>query len=301
MRKIVVTGASSFIGVHLIKELMRSANTEVYAVVRPRSSNMWRLPQAPNLNIIELDMNRIGHLPEKIDGEIDAFYHLAWEGTRAPYRDDSELQKNNMECSMEAAKAAIHLHTKMFLGSGSQAEYGKVTGRICEADEAHPVTAYGVMKSNTYKQLEPIFKKNNIRFYWVRIFSVFGTYDYSKTLIMSSIEKMKKNETLELTECIQDWDYVYIKDVANALRLFSEKNADSGIYNIASGNVRKLRDFVMELKEILHSDSEIRFGAVPYGPEGVVNLCPIVDKIQNQLGWKAETGFSKGIKEMLNK
>ena len=70
---------------------------------------------------------------------------------------------------------------------------------------------------------------------------------------------------------------------------------------MASGRVRPLKKFVLEMKEILHSESEIQFGAVPYGPAGPVNLCPDVSKIKRQLKWQAKTKFDEGIEEILKK
>ena len=187
------------------------------------------------------------------------------------------------------------------MGSGSQAEYGIVKEVVSEADEAKPTTAYGKMKKQTYDALKEYFANTSVKLYWVRIFSVFGPEDYEGTLIMSSLDKMQKNEPLQLTECIQKWDYIYIRDVADALTGFLAGQAEAGIYNVASGRVRPLKEFVLEMKEILHSESEIQFGAVPYGPAGPVNLCPDVSKIKRQLKWQAKTKFDEGIEEILKK
>ena len=72
------------------------------------------------------------------------------------------------------------------------------------------------------------------------------------------------------------------------------QKCESGVYNLASGKILPLKDFVIKLKDILGSSSELRFGAIPHGPSGPVDLKPDVRKIL-QTGWSAQTDFKEGI------
>ncbi len=178
MKKVVVTGATSFIGVHIIKEYLKN-NCEVIAVVRPNSKNLSRLSKNNLLTVVEMDMENIEQLIKKFNNKkIDVFYHLAWEGVRAPYRDDAILQNENYICAVKAMKTAKGLGCDIFIGSGSQAEYGKCIGKIDENYPAAPVTEYGKAKLKTYEKLKILAKENNIKFIWARVFSVYGIYDY---------------------------------------------------------------------------------------------------------------------------
>ena len=295
---IIVTGATSFIGVHLINELL-DKECIIYAIVRPNSINIQRLPKSDKLKIIELDMTDYERLTQFVENA-DVFYHFAWEGVRAPHRDDEDLQKNNYDCSVNAMKVAVKLGVKLFIGSGSQAEYGKTIGKVDESYECKPITEYGKYKYKAYLELNKIAQINNICFIWTRIFSVYGKYDYNGTLIMSCLDKMLKNETIKMTECTQSWDYIYVGDIAEALAKLLEVKVESGVYNIASGNSKQLKYYVEELKKLLKSDSVIEYGAIPYPKEGVVSFEPVVGKIQKALEWKATTKFSAGIEKTLN-
>lgn len=298
MRKIVVTGATSFIAVSLLKKLLDNGDY-IYAVVRPKSNNLYRLPQNKNLKIIELDLKDISELPNCIHDEINVFYHLAWEGIRGEQRDDINLQKSNFIASKEAISAAKKLKVSIFIGSGSQAEYGNIDGPISEEIEENPNSQYGKFKLAARLYLELYAKQENIRFIWVRIFSSYGEYDFENTLIMDCIRKMKAGKEIYLTECKQKWDFIYVGDIAKALIMLSENEYCSGVYNIASGQTRMLKEYVLEIKEILHSSSEIKFGAVAYGPNGMVNLEPVICKIKDELSWNPETTFENGIKNIL--
>lgn len=296
MKRIVITGATSFIGVHLIKEWIKS-NCEIYAIVRPNSNNIERINKNNKIHIIEADMNDYTKLVNEIP-KADCFYHLAWEGARRPYRDDVRIQKKNYVGAVQAMELAESLECNFFLGSGSQAEYGVTNGSVDENYPCNPNTEYGREKLHAYETLCKMAYQSGIKFIWTRIFSIYGRYDYSGTLIMSSLRKMKNDESIEMTEATQLWDYLHVIDAAKAMKLFAQTQCDSGVYIIASGDSKPLNQFVKEMKVITESKSELKFGSVPYGSTGPVNLMPNPQKIQKALNWKPTVTFASGIKDI---
>jgi UDP-glucose 4-epimerase len=298
MKNIVVTGATSFIGVSLTNRLIRDGY-RVFAVVRPGSANLYRLSGSNSLRVIELDMDNIAALPDMVSENIEMFFHLAWEGTRAPYRDNPELQQRNYHNSMRAIEAAVELKSRVFVGAGSQAEYGKFNGKVDETYRTQPVTEYGKAKLNTYRHGVERANCVHMDFVWSRIFSVYGEYDYPSTLIMTCIGKMLKNEVVPLTRCVQKWDYLYVDDAADALVRLGQKGKNGEVYNIASGVSKPLKDFVLEIKAIVGSQSELGFGLVPYGKEGPVSFEPNINKIRVDLGWYPQTDFEIGVRRII--
>lgn len=299
MKNVVVTGATSFIGVHIINECLKN-NCKVIAVIRPNSKNLDRLPKNNLLTVLQIDMKKIEEIVEKIKiKKIDVFYHLAWDGVRLPYRDDAVLQNENYYCAVNTMKVAKLLECDIFIGGGSQAEYGKCVGKINESYPAKPVTEYGKAKLKTYLTLRKMAKAYGIKFIWARIFSAYGIYDYKGTLVMSALDKMKRNENIQLTQCTQKWDFIYVEDLARAMYLLANTSCIDGIYNIASGESRQLKEFVIDMKDICKSKSELKFGALPYNGEGSVNFEPIVDKLKQNIGWSCNVNFKEGIKNIL--
>lgn len=300
MKNAIITGATSSIGVQLIKALLKD-DFKVVAVVRPNSKNSSRLPLDDKVKVVELDMDEIQLLVNNVEKTgYDVFYHLAWEGVRVPYRDDVDLQLANYNNTVKAFEVANELNCKVFIGAGSQAEYGRCIGKITEESEANPFSEYGKQKLHAYTTLSEVASKLDIRFKWVRIFSAYGIYDYENTLIMSTIKKMLNDEDVELTECSQNWDYISLAEVANILHLLATKECEDGVYNIASGQSKMLKEFVYDMKEISNSKSELKFGAIKYGSEGVVSFEPVVDKLTKNLNWKNELSFEKGIAELID-
>ena len=273
MKKIIITGATGFIGVHLVEKWI-DRGAEIYAVVRPSSKNIARLPKCRNVHVVELELGCYEHLLN-IVGDADFFYHLAWEGARVPYRDDALMQCHNYDCAIQAYD----------------------TAKVDEKYPCNPTTEYGRYKFKAGMDLLERAKRDGIKLIWTRIFSLYGPYDFSKTLVMSSIEKMLKNEPVQMTEGIQLWDYLYVSDAAEAFVLLAEKKCDSGVYNIASGEYKQLRSFVEDIKTVLKSESDLQFGVIPYGSYGPVNLIPDPSKIKS-LGWLPTVGFYEGIRRI---
>ena len=293
MKYIVVSGATSFIGIHLLTVLLSDENNHVFAVVRPNSANRNKLKNHKNLTILEVSLQEIETLPSCISGAVDVFYHLAWEGTRASARDDQLLQEINYQFSMRAVKVAFELGCNTFVGVGSQAEYGKCLGRITEDYQAVPITEYGKAKLRTCEDGRKLAASLGVNFVWARVFSVYGIGDFEGTLIMSGLSRMLENEEIPLTECTQSWDFLHVIDAARALSLLSSTPA--GIYNIASGVSRPLKDFVYEMLKLTVSKSVLKFGVIPYNAEGVVSFEPVVDKLNSMAGWAPKISFSQGV------
>ncbi len=299
MRKIVVTGATGFIAVHLINMLVENGDF-VFAVVKPQSANLSRLNQNDNVKIIELDINEIESLPKIIGEDVDVFYHLAWQGTRGMARNDKDLQEKNYFGAINAVVAAHKMNAKMFIGTGSQAEYGASEGKIDETYFENPETEYGMAKLKAKRDCEKFAEKSNIRFIWARFFSVYGEYDYDNTLIMSCINKMSKNEDVELSDCNQKWDYLYVKDAASALMMFGLHGCSCGGYNVANGNVEILKNYVIKIKEIMKSKSNLKFGAICNCARNKAFMEPSIEKVLREIPWKPETSFEDGIKNVLS-
>lgn len=297
--KIIVTGATSFIGKQLIKYLLEK-KYKVYAIVRTNSDKLEFLPKSADLISISLDMENYHNLSLKIHEQCDVFYSLAWNGTRGQERNDFEMQQKNYEYSMNSIEEAAKLGCKIIISAGSQAEYGNINGKINEISSCNPNTEYGRFKLKFYDEAFDFCKKKGIRFKEPRFFSLYGVDDYDGTMIISILKNMLANIKCELTECVQLWDFLYISDAIKGLVYLIEKECSDGIYNFGSGDTRELKTFIMEMYEITQSKSELLFGKIPYPSTGMVSIYPSIEKLQSETGWKPNVTFQEGIKRVIN-
>ena len=101
-----------------------------------------------------------------------------------------------------------------------------------------------------------------------------------------------------LGECTQKWNYLYIEDTVSALVHLLTK-AGAGVYNVASTDIRVLRDYVEEMYDLCGSRGSYVYKERPQNAEGPANLMADITKICTETGWKPETTFAEGIHELL--
>ena len=95
-----------------------------------------------------------------------------------------------------------------------------------------------------------------------------------------------------MTSGEQLWDFLYAKDAANALYLIGEQKQE-GVYNLGYGESRKLKDYIIEARDLLNPDIELKFGC--HHDVNGVELNVNVDKLKKTTGWKPRTSFKEGI------
>lgn len=299
MKTLVITGATSFIGLNLLNHLLN--DYKIIAVIRPNGKKFEKLPVNVNLSVMELNLEEYDKLSLSITENIYGFIHLAWNGTRGTDRRNIEMQKLNYKFSISALHSAAKLNAKIFMSAGSQAEYGLQNNIITENTVPKPVTAYGKSKLKFYEYGIEFCKNNNIKFVEPRFFSLYGAGDYKGTLIMSMLAKMLKNEPCDLTDCTQKWNFLNIKDAVAGMKILLEnEQVESGAYNFASNDTRELKSFLLEMKNITNSKSKLNFGAIPHNDSGKYGINPDISKLLNT-GWQPKINFEDGIREILYK
>lgn len=292
MKKIVLTGASSFIGRNLIS---KASGWDIIAVVRRGNKS---IKPASNVSIVELNMDEYANLG-KITGDADCFISLAWNGTRSADRINSELQSKNVLNSVSAVKSMLNVGCKKVILAGSQAEYGQHTEQIDEAVPCFPNTAYGKAKLAFCEAAMQLCEEYRVSCIEPRFFSLFGPDDYAGSMVIDMLRKMLDNQPCDLTEGTQMWDFMYIDDAVEALIMLCEKNCNKGVYNFAGGDCRPLRSFVEEMARITHTKSKLNFGAIPYSSEGKVSIYPDITKLKRELNWAPRVSFAEGIRAIL--
>ena len=302
--RIVITGATSFLGAVTVRQLLEKGY-RVDAVVRPGSSNMSNLyRQIPAdseqmLQIIELNLHDIAQITEHVPAA-DAWIHMGWDGSGSENRKKRDVQQSNVVQSVKAVHAANAIGCKKFLFTGSQAEYGVCNTVIKEENPLNPISEYGIAKVEFGQQAEELCKSFGMEYIHTRIFSVYGPGDHPHSLVESCVRTWMEGGEMKLGECTQKWNYLYIEDVVSALVSLLEK-AEPGVYNIASTDVRVLREYIKEMYELCGSRGSYVFGQRPQNAEGPANLVADISKICEMTGWHPVTTFSEGINELLHR
>ncbi|MDE6732484.1 MAG: NAD-dependent epimerase/dehydratase family protein, partial [Oscillospiraceae bacterium] len=145
MRNAVITGATGMLGLALIRLLLQK-DFKIYAVVRPNSRRAANIPKDERVKLIECELGDMDKLPGLIEEKCEMFFHFAWRATSSSARNDMGSQIENIRDAVKAAEICADLGCEVFVGAGSQAEYGRHSAPISPQTPAFPENGYGMAK-----------------------------------------------------------------------------------------------------------------------------------------------------------
>lgn len=311
--RILITGAASFLGRHLV-EYFLSKEEEVLALVREKArgkDELLKYEANNKFKLIVLDMKDI----ERLDIDFDVCIHLAWGGIGKEGRMDKNIQRENIDAAIKLMRVCKERGAKRFLFAGSQAEYGQTLADIeskygndfdintiprqSEDSPTNPKSEYGKAKLELKSKLKNLGDSLGIEYVHMRIFSVFGNGDHETSLISTCIRNFKENKDVHIGECIQSWNYIYIKDLCEAVYLLSTKDLQGEfVFNVAGATNKILMDYVKDIKKLLNSTGNIVVEKKEAASEGLPFLNPGIEHLKG-IGFVESYGFEKGIKDCI--
>ncbi len=294
--RVIITGATSFLGKALVR-LLRRRGDEVIAIGR-RSDYIF--PQ--DVVYKTLGMDEYCNLTD--EDRADVFINLAWAGTGHEGRNNSEIQDKNVVDSLEAIRVARRLGCRVFIESGSQAEYGLTREMTTERSECHPISEYGRAKLQLQQEAFELSEELGITYIHLRIYSLIGEEDQDWTLVMSAIDAMLNGRAMDMTECTQTWNFLYVDDAAKMIveianHYMKLPACHQAIYNIASDDTRPLKDFVEVIRNETGSEGVCNFGAID--SRNTVSLNPDISSFLTGIGEPDFTPFEEVVRKIIQK
>lgn len=307
MKRVIITGPTGAIGMALI-EYLSERNIEIIAVLRNDSKREKQIVESENIVKVNCSLAEIKELPQRVQEAVkrknwdleqlvDTFYHFAWDGTVGDHRNNMYLQNLNVQYALDAVDVAARLGCKVFIGAGSQAEYGRYMGKLNAEVPVFPENGYGMSKLCAGQMTRIYCEQKGLKHIWVRILSVYGPYDGTNTMIMCMINKMLRRERVSCTKAEQIWDYLYSKDAAKAMYLLGDRGVGGKIYCLGNGASRPLKEYIEVIRSIVNPEAEIGYGDIEYAPKQVMYLCADIRELVRDTGYSSTYTFEMGIKE----
>ena len=290
--RVLVTGATGFIGRHLVRALMERGDA-VTVFVR-ESKNI-----PAGVTVIQGDIGDGKSLEQAAEG-CEVIFHLA-----VVLRPDSSADAAEAKLDAEGMKnicdAAVARGIKKIIFASTSAVYGDAhqDEDVTEDLPASPVTIYAQSKREAEVKLAALWKEHGIGSVSMRLFNIYGPGQDARMVIPRFVQNAKKGEPLVINgDGTQIRDFVFVRDAVQAMILLAEKSAGAEIVNIASGRGTSINDLAKTIKTITQSSSEIVHRALPAERKGidVARRVGSTTKLQKISGYCPEMTVEEGLR-----
>jgi len=295
--KVLLTGASGFIGSHVAKELVRDG-CQVTAIMQP-GTDAWRFQDIESqIRQIECDLTEYDQVTEILDQHaFDLCIHPAWYAVPGKYPHSNE--------NMASMGATVHLFfrlsergCKRFVGIGSCFEYDHTLGTLSEDSAMDPKTLYEVCKLATKGGLEEVAKSSPTEFAWVRLFYQYGPYEDERRLVPWIICSLLRNERAKSTKGEQVRDFMHVEDVASSIWAVAKSNL-TGAVNSGCGKPVAIADIVTTIGQLLDRSDLLDIGAMPYREGETMLVASDNRKLVEGTGWRPKYDLRSGLEHTI--
>jgi nucleoside-diphosphate-sugar epimerase len=274
--KVLLTGATGFIGCHVARELLRRGH-EVHVSSRP-SSNRVRLREIESrLTFHEGDM---GAVPV----DADVVVHLAWYAVPGKYLTAPE----NRDC-LEASRRLLSKAKGRIVFAGTCFEFELTEKPLREDSPTKPLTLYAECKDALRRDVEQ--RPDSA---WVRFFYQYGPWEDPRRLVPAVINAQLRGEPSKVTPGLQRADYLHVEDVASAVVAVAESRLE-GCVNIGSGEAPSVKEIVTKIAALGGKPELIQWGAFPQR-EGEPMLIRADNTKLRSTGWLPKYDLDEGLR-----
>lgn len=301
MGKVLITGATGFIGANLARAF--AGDHDVHLLLRSRK-HAWRIADILDKVVVVdadlLDAGRLAAAVKKVRPEY--IFHLAAYGAYPRMQTDAqEMFSVNIQGTYNLLEAARDVGYRCFVNTGSSSEYGIKSRPMKESDLLEPNTLYGISKAAATMLCAHEARGQDKPVVTLRPFSAYGYYEESFRLVPSVILKCLEGKDVPLSSGEQRRDYVFIGDVVEAYRKAMKLKSPRGdVFNLGSGKDVSVREVAAMAHALVGGKNRLLFGKMQ---KAAFDTAPCwkadTKKTAGVLKWKSRTGLKEGLRKTI--
>lgn len=294
MKRVLVTGASGFIGYHCLAPLL-ARGYEVHAL-QSRTSDV----EFPGVTWHRGDLFDAGAAERLVTAvEPTHLLHLAWyvvPGKVINYLDNAAWVQRSIDL-LRAFQAA---GGKRAVFGGSCYEYDWRYGYCSEElTPTKPDTYYGICKNSLHDIISHYCNLTDIGYAWGRIFFLYGPREHPDRLVSSVIRKLLAGEQAPCSHGEQIRDYMSVEDVADAMVALVDSSFN-GPCNIGCGQPIALKTIVSRIGELIGRPELVKLGALPARANDLPLVLADTSRLYGTIGWKPRHDLDSGLRSTID-
>ncbi len=294
MRKVLITGATGFIGSHCLAPLL-ARGYEVHALssqisARHQADVVWHQADL-------LDNEQIAHLMAVV--QPTHLLHLAWY--ILPGTDYFSAIENFawVQASLELLQQFHDRGGERVVFVGSDAEYDANYGYCSTVHTPrNPSTFYGKCKNSLYSLFEAYIHQTGLSGAWARFFCPYGPHEHPQRLIPTAICALLDRQSARFSHGRQIRDFLYVQDCADALVTLLDSSM-TGAINIASGQPTSLSTAISTIARKLNGEDLVLMGALPPRANDPPLVVADVRRLTDELGWQPQHSLETGLERTI--
>lgn len=291
--RILITGASGFLGQAVIRQLVQKKQYNITAVISGRHKIDFPMDiQVKVVNLLE-EEERTKLIKE---ARPQILLHLAWDQDHADFRNSSSNIRW-LEVSTSLLRCFVEQGGRCILFAGTSSEYDNINGKAQETAQKLQMSMYGECKKAFSSIMENYCTRTGTRYIDARYFTIYGENDpHHFAAIPQAITDFLRDKPVVCKAPNTTRDYIYVEDAARATALLLE-NDYCGVVNIGSGQPRMMRDVFSLIAKTLGKEHLLSFEN-----EDICELILVADTdiLRNRLGFQPESCFKEKMIATIN-
>lgn len=293
MKKVIITGATGFIGQALTKKLLEQGCT-VYGV-DINLNILEELKTFGNFISVNADFTRYSFLAEMInEKDIDVFYHFAWQGVFGDAFKDYTLQLSNANYACEALMQAKKLGCKKFVLAGTYNEFEIKNFISSECFEPRFTCIYSSSKLVAELICKTLAYNYGIEYSAGLICMAYGENNKSNMLANIVISQLNDGIEPKLIEGNNFYDMIYIDDIVEAFIAIGLSGVNLKSYYVGHRELKKFKDLFCQIRDVINPSVNLNFGAYSDTVNMDYSLIDL-DALYNDTGFECKADFKESI------
>ncbi len=299
MKKVLITGASGFVGNNLARFLLNRGD-EVHLLLREGHSR-WRLEDI--LKDVSIHIADLGD-PDSVAAAVNSaraewIFHLAAHGAYSSQIDTKRIIQTNVTGTINLVQSCLKTGFESFVNTGSSSEYGFKDHAPAENEWIDPNSYYAVAKASATLFCRYTARSLRVRIQTLRLYSVYGPYEEPTRLMPTLIVNGLNGRLPPLVSPKIARDFVYVDDVTSAYLLAATLQSDDpgAVYNIGSGVQTTIAEVVETARRSFGISMEPEWGSMKDRIWDTDTwVCDNRLAIQ-KLGWRPDHSFEQGFQK----